>query len=92
MEDSEVTRYDHLMSLADQMEEPPEELEGPEFPAIVDHVWEWFLELNAARSQGPISYSEIKAWSELTGQQVTPFEIKLLNKLDLEFLNQHHGR
>lgn len=67
------------------------ELDGPDPPGIVSHVMEWFMELNSAR-QGPISYSEIKAWSELTQRHITPFEITLIKRLDLTYLEQQNER
>ena len=36
--------------------------------------------------QLPISFSEIEAWSRLTGRSVSPFEVDLIKDLDFELL------
>lgn len=90
MPGSEISRYDHLMAIAKQTGEDPEELHGPEFPEVISHVYEWFLELHSGRQNGPIGFSDIKAWSELTGRQITPFETRLIKNLDAEYLKQQH--
>lgn len=69
----------------------PEQL-NLEIPALFYEVWSWFLELNAARTSngfGPnaISYSEIKAWAELTDRDIKPFEVTLIKHLDRIVLN-----
>lgn len=91
MGDSKITNAEHLEAIAEQTGDYSE-LEGPEFPEIVAHVWEWFLELHSARGEGGISYSEIKAWCELNGRIVTPFEIGLIKQIDVVFLTKDkHG-
>lgn len=35
----------------------------------------------------PISFTEIKAWAELTGTEITPKEVRLLKMLDGAVLN-----
>lgn len=39
----------------------------------------------------PISYSEIKAWSELTDTPVSPFDVEVLKKIDALFLRIANG-
>jgi predicted flavoprotein YhiN len=76
----------------------------PEPPASeVMHIWEWFIEISQARTANvslggvtvnTISFSEIKAWSELMAVTVSPWEIALLRQLDNEFvqwMNSKHG-
>lgn len=87
MGDSGITHAEHLQAIAEQTGDYSE-LEGPDMPEIVTHVWEWFLELSSARSEGGISYSEIKAWLELTGRSISPFELTLIKKLDILFLTK----
>ena len=60
-------------------------------PKELEHVWIWFLELTAARGSNgfgpnPISYAELQAWSLLTKQNPTPWEISLLKRLDKHYL------
>ncbi|WP_011580569.1 MULTISPECIES: phage tail assembly chaperone [Chelativorans] len=67
---------------------------NPEFTVAEHwaHLWEWFWELSAARSQGfsgpnPISYSEIADWAELTGNLIRRVEIAIIRKMDAAFLS-----
>ncbi len=65
----------------------PAELDGPDIPPALYHVWAWFLELDEARTSNgmgpnPITFSEIQAWSTLTGNKPRPHEIKMLKRLD----------
>lgn len=69
----------------------PEQL-NLEIPELFYDVWTWFLELHAARSSngfGPntISYTEIKAWSDLTERRLTPHQVALIKQLDRIVLN-----
>lgn len=71
----------------------PEELENePELNPLVRHVWGWFCELNQARNAGgmavsPIGYQDIKAWSEITGTKIMPWEVTALRRTDAAFLH-----
>ena len=63
------------------------ELDGPDIPSPLAHVWGWFCELDQARTgngfgANPITFSELQAWSMLTGNHPRPHEIRLLQKLD----------
>jgi len=65
----------------------PKEMCGSECPDIFIQIWQWFLELNATRGNNgfgasPISFTEIKAWSELTDNALDQGEVMLLKKLD----------
>lgn len=69
----------------------PEQL-NLEMPELFCELWSWFLELHETRTSnrfGPnaISYSEIKAWSELTGRSILPHQVTLIKKLDRVVLN-----
>ena len=69
----------------------PEEL-TLELPVVFFELWEWFIELHMARGSNgmtlnPISFTEIKAWAELTGTEITPKEVRLLKMLDGAVLN-----
>lgn len=59
----------------------------------VDHsgLAGWFGELASARTSSgfggnPISYSEVKAWAELTGRKPSPLEVNALRRLDARYL------
>lgn len=69
----------------------PKELVDVEVSNIILYLWEWFLELNAARQNNgmaisPISYSEIKAWIEVMQITISPFEISVIKALDNLFV------
>lgn len=55
------------------------------------YLLDWFFELNAARSMGfngpnPISYSEIAAWSSMTGAKPSADEIAILRQIDVAYI------
>ncbi len=64
------------------------ELDGPEIPKPLAHVWTWFLELDQSRTSNgmgpnPITFPDIQAWAEMTGSQPRPSEVRLLKRLDM---------
>ncbi|WP_435406470.1 phage tail assembly chaperone [Pseudomonas juntendi] len=70
----------------------PAQLDGPELPAAVDHVWGWYLELHAARGgsgfgPSPIGFTEMAAWAALTGNHPSPWEVETLRALDQAHLD-----
>jgi hypothetical protein len=64
---------------------PPE---PPEVPQCAAHVWQWFHEVSSQRQTGPesLSWSDLRAWAELSGSQPTPQEIGLLVAMDRAFV------
>lgn len=75
------------MQVERQTGQTPEDLDGPEIPPQMEHLWEWFLELHGARGYGhngpqPISYGEIEAWASLCNKEPSQWEVKLLRRLD----------
>lgn len=65
----------------------PAALRLPRIPAGLQHVWEWFGELSAARSgngsgANPIAFSEIDAWARLTGRTPEVREVRAIMALD----------
>jgi hypothetical protein len=69
-----------------QLERTMPGFKRPQLPAIPEtlaHVWAWFCDLDAGRAgKAPISWSDLKAWAELTGRTPRPWEVHLLRKLD----------
>lgn len=60
-------------------------------------MWAWFCELSAARqsngySIGPISFSDIDAWSRLTRSDPTPWEVALIRRIDAAIIPVLNGR
>jgi hypothetical protein len=62
------------------------ELETPPLPLELEHVWYSFCRLNARRRSGfsaePIAWSDLDAFTRLTGARLAPFEIQLIEMLD----------
>lgn len=74
----------------------PKELDGPDCPDTLTHLWQWFLELHSARSYGqhgpnPLTYPDIAAWSALTAANPTPWEVTALKRIDATWLEIVHG-
>jgi len=69
----------------------PAELTAAPLPEGAEYLWQWFRELDAARSSSgyalePISHAEILAWAGLSGHRPTPFETGCLRAMDGAFL------
>jgi hypothetical protein len=69
----------------------PIALESPPFPEELEFVWATFLELNSTRGVGmsgplPLSYQEMKAWLELTGEVLTPYEVEAIKRIDKVYM------
>ncbi len=59
-------------------------INAPTLPAGAEYLWEWFVTLTRG-SAGEVTYSEIKAWSELTGNTPTPEEVAVIVELAVIF-------
>lgn len=66
----------------------------PQMPEVLKYLWKWFWELDGERDSGfgpsRIKCRDMQAWSEMTGQHLTTWEVKLLRKIDAAYL-QHLG-
>lgn len=86
------TLRDHYQAAAAQGSPTAKlELDGLPLPDAAAHVWQWFLELHAARGGGgfgpaPLGYGDIEAWQRLTHSIVAPNELGWLIDLDHTFL------
>jgi hypothetical protein len=73
---------------------PPVQLESVELPYCVIYLWQWFLEVAGGRnytdmgSPLPISYVELKAWTELTKTEPSVWEISAIKAIDHVYLNE----
>lgn len=69
------------------------ELAIPPMPDELGYIWNAFLRLNARRSVGfalePITFLEIEAFVRLTGQRLQPWEVRILEEIDLLFRSVH---
>jgi hypothetical protein len=92
MKDGVSMLRDHLEAAARQgSREAQAELLAPDLPLAGAHLWQWFLELNAARTSngwGPnaIGYAELDAWARLTRRAPAVHEIDALRALDRAFM------
>jgi hypothetical protein len=63
---------------------------APQCPLETAYLWSWFHEINGGRTCGmaanPLQFTEIEAWSRLTGNTPNPWEVSLLKRLDTAFL------
>lgn len=80
---------DHIASIRKQ--QGKEERQPPELPLDFAHLWNAFIELHQARGSSgfgpePIRYSEIAAFRSLTGQDLSPWEVKVIRALDTLYL------
>lgn len=86
-----ATERDHLEQVAKQLGKQVEDIETYNaqaiFPEAASHLWTAFLELHEGRTYNmsgpnPISYDIIKAWCDLTGIDLLPWEIGIIKSLD----------
>lgn len=89
-----VSERVRLEQIQEQIGEALEELISPPFPEPLAGYWESFLELHSARGSGeggpdPLSFSEIKAWAELTCRVPSGREISCIRTLDRLYLKEY---
>lgn len=90
-----VSLKDHLEIIQEQTGVTPKELEDVPFPVLVQHIWSAFVSLSDSRSAGfsgpnALTYTEIKAWMELTNEHLSPRDIEAIKKLDTAYLRKQH--
>ena len=84
---SKVSLRKHLQQVQKTTGKVPRQLaEVPELPESAAYIWHWFWELKGSQ---PLTYTEIKNWSELTATPLTPFEVQALVELDRRFIAVH---
>ncbi len=91
-----VTLKEHLETVERQTGIRPEELNLPDFPDLLLPVWRIFIDLSNSRSQGfsgggPITYEQMKAYMDITGNIVGPIEAEIIKMLDREYLKVMNG-
>lgn len=92
-----ATLRQHLESVARQhhgkMPEEFLELTAIPCPPLLRYLWKAFLELSGARGRGAdgspeaIPYTELEAWMRLTKRSLNVWEVEVLKRLDVLFLN-----
>ena len=69
-----------------------ETVEDPEIPDDGEHIWTWFWMLAARRQSGingpqPISYADIMAWCQMTGELMLREELAIIIRMDDSYLS-----
>lgn len=86
-----ATERDHLEQVAKQLGTQLVEVEKANanaiFPDVASHLWATFIELHDGRTYGmsgpnPISYDIIKAWCDLSGIDLSYWEVEIIKSLD----------
>lgn len=85
------TLREHLEQVERQTGRRPKDLDGPDFPNLMSHLWTAFLDLNNSRSMGqysanPISYQEIEAYCRLSAVPLTPRDVDAIKAIDQKYL------
>jgi len=69
--------------------------QGPKLRPELRYLWAIYCELDATRavgmSLGPLTYTEIDAFSRLTATRLTPFEIGVLRAVDRAYF-EHRAK
>lgn len=89
-EDGKSVR-EHLEQVEKQTGKSLEDLDGPPFPSGMVELWLSFLSISFGRTSGfngpnPISYPDILAWLELTGNTLSPREVETLKMIDSVYI------
>lgn len=82
----------HLLRVQQQTGKRPAQLDIVRLPVEVAHIWEYFLRLNAKRTNGgmapnPISDEQVLAWQTRHRIRLDPFESDCIDALDQVFLS-----
>jgi hypothetical protein len=60
-------------------------------PYELQYIYTWFVELGSTRQSGmgvcPLTFTEMKSWSELLSIKLTAFEIRTLRRIDTLYVN-----
>jgi hypothetical protein len=88
---------EHLQAVEKQTRHRPAELDVPPLPEEITYLWIWFLQLHRRRpysqfGPGPITYSELLAWTTLRGIRLLQFEIDGIEALDAAFFEQQRKK
>ena len=81
---------DHLKQVEKQTGE--KQVNAPEPPANAKYLYLWFWDISRGRGQGfsgqpPLTAQEIKAWADLSGIALEPWEFRLIRSMDSAFLD-----
>ena len=63
-------------------------LEGAAY--LIGYLFEVGPVMSAGMGPGPITHTEILAWSDLTGVELQPWEVRYLRRLSFDYLSMSH--
>lgn len=82
---SDAVHYMAKGDIPDYIENPPS------IPLIFDHVWHWFLSLNASRqADNLISFSDMQAYFNMIDVTPSRWDLSLIQMLDNQFLQMRN--
>jgi hypothetical protein len=64
---------------------PDAMINPPDLPEGTGYLWGWFIDLMRG-SGGELTFSEVKAWTELTGNRPTPAEVEIIMDMSFEVM------
>lgn len=83
---SDAVHYMAKGDIPDYIENPPS------IPLIFDHVWHWFLSLNASRqADNLISFSDMKAYFDMIDAAPSRWDLSLIQELDKQFVRMRNA-
>ena len=74
-----VTKREHLESVWNQTDKKPNGLVEPELPERFEKVWILYWDINIGE---PITYQELRAYCDLHGEWLSPWEIDQIRFMD----------
>jgi hypothetical protein len=73
----------------------PSELNGPEFPFLLEHIWLDFLDMSTMRQVTEVGYMSIlpqlDTWCKVMGRVLSLFEVYCIKELDKIYLRVSNG-
>lgn len=94
---SGATEREHLEQVEKQLGRKIKDAEPEEeFPVELGYIWTAFIQLSNARTSGfsgpnPLTYSEIKAWMEVTDTPFKSWEVDAIKRLDFVYMGVANG-
>jgi len=91
------TRQDNLETVWRQTGKMPPELAPVEVPDEALYLWGYFISLSSRRSgngysANPISNVEIQAWQRLSGVELLPWELDVIDMFEQVYLAHYSKR
>ena len=78
--DQKISRRASLEQAEKSLGRKPRELKNaPPIPEGCEYLWHLFIDMKNA---GPVTYSEMVAYREMTGVHLSPFEVDCMRRLD----------